>query len=484
MDRRINARQGVSHQFPARPGPLGAICFSLTLLLAAHQRAGAATITVDSTADDLSLGPNGTCTLREAIIAANTDAPVDGCAAGGGADTVVLPAGTYFLSIPVRSGTQDTPGTGDLDVAGYLTIEGAGADSTIIDAQQLSRVLDLGPGADGVIISNVTIRNGKADDSSDPTWGSYGGGILQRNGSLVLDHVVLASNTAGTGSGLAVAGGTVDVEASTLRENQGTSRGGALWTDDGSVTIDGSTFTGNQQYAYFCSGPATNPLCAYSGAAALVVAKGLVTVTSSSFHANHGSGAGAIEIGESTNPSGPLVAATTISNSELTENAADGIGGAVFNGGSLTMTDCTLTGNEAFLLGDSTWSVAGSALLTNGSADLERVTIAANGLTPGETSSVTVVAYGGLLSVTDSMVIDNGSGGVLVGPYFPISLSLKHSTIARNAAPGCTAISAYYGNAAAITIEDSTISDNTILDGDAPYEAGHAFGSTGPTHSI
>src|SRR5262245_66061947 len=53
------------------------------------------TITVNSTAQ--SPGIVGDCTLGEAIQAANTEAAVDGCNAGSGTDTIILPAGTYTL---------------------------------------------------------------------------------------------------------------------------------------------------------------------------------------------------------------------------------------------------------------------------------------------------------------------------------------------------------------------------------------------------
>ena len=56
-----------------------------------------ATITVNTTDDELNA--DGDCSLREAIQSANTDAVVDGCAGGTGADTVVVPAGTFTLSI-------------------------------------------------------------------------------------------------------------------------------------------------------------------------------------------------------------------------------------------------------------------------------------------------------------------------------------------------------------------------------------------------
>ena len=54
-------------------------------------------ISVTTTADEITA--NGACSFREAVVAANTDIAVDSCPAGSGADTIVLPAGTFTLSI-------------------------------------------------------------------------------------------------------------------------------------------------------------------------------------------------------------------------------------------------------------------------------------------------------------------------------------------------------------------------------------------------
>src|SRR3954451_11338058 len=61
------------------------------------QTALAASITVNTTADEYDTGAG--CSLREAIQAANTDAAFGGCAAGSGADTISVPAGTYTLTL-------------------------------------------------------------------------------------------------------------------------------------------------------------------------------------------------------------------------------------------------------------------------------------------------------------------------------------------------------------------------------------------------
>src|SRR3990170_1601758 len=75
---------------------------ALLLLLVLSQAAQATNITVNTTTDELNA--DGDCSLREAIQAVTTDTAIDACA------------------------------TGDLDITSDLTIYGAGAASTIIQA--------------------------------------------------------------------------------------------------------------------------------------------------------------------------------------------------------------------------------------------------------------------------------------------------------------------------------------------------------------
>src|SRR5262245_32343834 len=60
---------------------------------ALEDRVVPAVITVTSLVDDLSA--DGQVTLREAILAANTDSSVDGSVAGSGADTIEFAAGLF-----------------------------------------------------------------------------------------------------------------------------------------------------------------------------------------------------------------------------------------------------------------------------------------------------------------------------------------------------------------------------------------------------
>src|SRR5690554_1362449 len=63
----------------------------------------AATINVNTTVDELDFIPNGTCSLREAIVTVNEQRGigVGGCSVSGtlgNDDVIVLPAGTYQLT--------------------------------------------------------------------------------------------------------------------------------------------------------------------------------------------------------------------------------------------------------------------------------------------------------------------------------------------------------------------------------------------------
>jgi CSLREA domain-containing protein len=88
------------------------------------------------------------CSLREAIIAAN---------AAVGADTIIVPAGEYNLTI---DGTgEDFSATGDLDTRDDPTINGAGADQTGIHGPANDTVFHI-QSSNIVTISGLSIDNG------------------------------------------------------------------------------------------------------------------------------------------------------------------------------------------------------------------------------------------------------------------------------------------------------------------------------------
>ena len=153
--------------------------------------AAAVTFTVNDTADGVDAIPGdgtcataaGTCTLRAAIQEANANA---------GLDTIMVPGGTYLLTIAGQG--EDGAATGDLDIKDDLTITGAGADSTILDGNGIDRIFDIFNSASRVAISSLTIRNG------NPGSGSYGGG-LYNSSTLTLNRVIVTGNTAAVNGG-------------------------------------------------------------------------------------------------------------------------------------------------------------------------------------------------------------------------------------------------------------------------------------------
>jgi len=215
-----------------------------------------ATITVNTTADDNTV--NGNCTLREAIIAANTDTAVDACPAGSGDDVIDLSAGTYQLSIPGRS--ENAAATGDLDITDSLTIDGAGATSTIVDGGDLDRVFSIS-GVTSVTLSGVTIQNGGYERGGgiyslsgghltlvDSTITSNGislsdnGGGIYSTGTVTLNNSTVSGNLGNRGGGIYVEG-PLYVNNSTVAENESV-HGGGIYSS-AYVAISNSTITAN-----------------------------------------------------------------------------------------------------------------------------------------------------------------------------------------------------------------------------------------------
>ena len=134
--------------------------------------APAATISVTTTADGQS--PDGRCGLREAITSANHDAapfPGEGeCASGNGADAITIPIGTLERA---AFGADDDNLVGDLDVTSTITITGAGAALTTIDATNGDRVFDVQP-TGTLTLQGMTITGGRASDGVTPGLGSHG----------------------------------------------------------------------------------------------------------------------------------------------------------------------------------------------------------------------------------------------------------------------------------------------------------------------
>lgn len=216
----------------------------VALLFGAFPVHAAGTITVTTTAD--LIADDGQCSLREAVIAANTDTASGGCAAGSGADTIVfdssLPSPAAFV-LTLTGANEDASASGDLDLTGVLSIQGGDSSRIILDGNNADRVFDIRPGAT-VTISGVTIQNGNPGSAG-------GGGVIVSGGAprakLTLLNSVVTNNTAALGGGIYNAGNgaTAVVQDTQITANIAQTSGGGI-LNSGDLTLLNSTLAQNQ----------------------------------------------------------------------------------------------------------------------------------------------------------------------------------------------------------------------------------------------
>ncbi len=268
---------------------------------------------LDTVAVNLKTGKDasGHISLRSAIEAAN---------AHKGADTIVVPAGTYTLSI--AGANEDGDLTGDLDVSGPLTVKGSGAASTIVNGNHLDRVFQVLSGK--VSISGLTIEGGLVQGN--------GGGLLNSGGQVTLSKVTVSGNESdgapATGVGLPLPGNAAAQPAATPIGVVGglgsptPGEGGGIFNAAGSLTLINCTVGTNR--AVGAAG--TNG----AGGAAGVGASG----TAASIAGQNGSGGNGGAGGQGSDGEGGGIfnasgASLTIEGSSISQNVAQGGAGGV-----------------------------------------------------------------------------------------------------------------------------------------------------------
>ncbi len=208
------------------------------LLVAGASTARAETITVNSTLDrpdadlqdgvcDADLGTAGLqCTLRAAIQHANATA---------GTHVIVVPAGRYRLTI--RGSGENAGATGDLDITGNVSVQGAGASSTVIDcAKAKDRAFDVRSSAVATI-SGFTITRGTAPSSES------GGGIRDLGDVTVSDCVISKCRAGDDAGGFDIQSGSGTLERVWITKCRARDDGGAIDVDGGSLFLDSCTLS-------------------------------------------------------------------------------------------------------------------------------------------------------------------------------------------------------------------------------------------------
>jgi hypothetical protein len=220
----------------------GVLCFVAASAQAAHAEVFAVNSTADlpvaKLGEHVCISTADTCTLRAAVQEADID---------GGANTIIVPAGYYRLTIPpfpeAGFAGPSVASAGDLGIlGGTLTIIGAGARQTIIDGNHLDRVFSIFAPAT-VSISDMTITGGDATGGGTSKEIDMGGGVYN-TGTLTLNRVAVVGNNADGGGGVfSIPGSFITISNSLIAHNTAYEAGGIRF--DGGGELINSTVTDN-----------------------------------------------------------------------------------------------------------------------------------------------------------------------------------------------------------------------------------------------
>jgi CSLREA domain-containing protein len=336
-----------------------------------------ATVTVNTELDTVDFN-DGLTSLREAIFATNLVAgpdTIDFDFAHDGPATIVL--------------TQ-----GELRITDHLTINGASAELLTIDASgndptpdenngDGTRLLNIDDGDTAALIdvrvSGVTLTGG---DTSGP-----GGAIRTRENLTILSSVITGNNTRGLpgtgGGGVSSGVGHLNIVGSTISHNSARSSGGGINGISGKITLSHSNIHANQtrisggglHFSYtevnVLDSSVSGNYAEIGVGGGIASDRGSLLIRFSHVSENTVGGLGLATGGGISNGNTPMMIAgssitnnsaargagiwnvardeiSTISNSTISGNDANGAGGGIYNrSGQLVVQFSTITGNTA-----------------------------------------------------------------------------------------------------------------------------------------
>ncbi|WP_300009130.1 right-handed parallel beta-helix repeat-containing protein [Pseudonocardia sp.] len=416
---------------PAVLGGLAVVVAVVVTVFLATSAALAASHLVNSTNDAPDQNPGdgicasavGECTLRAAIQEANATIA---------ADQVVVPAGTYVLSVPPAG--ANLAESGDLDVLRPVTISGAGRAATVIDAAGIDRVLETHGTAGNVSITGLTLTAGATSQT--------GGGLL--NGSVgtvrLTDVAVTTATATEAGGGIATGGetgpGRLELVDSVVAGNATEAEGGGVHVGSGSLTLTRTEVSGNS-------------------------ARG---------------GGGVYNAGEVSATGVP--SRVTLDGATVTGNTALASGGGVANDGEgqLTVLNSTFSGNTAHADGGAIHSAAKGSFSITGGTVAENLANGEGGgaYTAGERAATVDgvefrdnVAGGTVIDETGAQVTGDGGGGGIATGGGPITI--RDATFDANTAVG-EGGGLLLGNLGSVQISDTVVRDNRSESGGGGIE--------------
>ncbi len=404
------------------------IFFALTfaLIMALWPRlAYAGDITVDGSS----------CTLPNAISAANTNSTVGGCSIIGtpGTETLHLTASTYALAVNgsyASNGPNATPSiTTNIiissTVVGGSTVERSGGNDT-----RLFHVAAAG----NLTLRGVTVQKGKV---SSP---NHGGGLYNA-GKVALFESEFLSNTGHRGGGIYNTG-AITLTGVLIYNNIATEHGAGLYNNNNGRTavfsdtqVISNTATNNGGGIYNNTSNSIITITnsevisnnAVSGAGILNSTGSFVYATGSEIRRNKASGSG----GGLQNNAGTMhltsmqvisnsagsdgggfynnnTGTVTITNTQVISNEAISSGGGIFNGNIVRVVDSDVSQNKAGQDGGGLYNTAGTSTIVNTSFIGNRA---------GTGGAISSNVNGTKVILSDSEIIENSANGRGGGIY-------------------------------------------------------------------
>ena len=379
---------------------------------------------------EVSIAPNGKCSLIEAINNANdtTDGVANkpghsDCAAGnpGGADVIQLPAGGLFNTNKVDNydyGYSALP-----IITSKITVEGNGSTIARTGNKDMRFITAVSYNEDiaDLTLNNLTLKNGK-------NLYDNGGAIYAYQGTLTLNNCTITGNEAGgNGGGIFAFYTELTINKSNINDNKSYG-GGGIYAGYESVTMIDSTLSGNDATgsagggAYFntailnITNVAVEGNKAYSGSGLMINYSQLMITDSVIFNnvgEDYGYGGG-LSLNDSTG---------TLNRVSITGNEAYEGGGIFTYYGTLSVVNSTLSGNAA--------TSGGGIYVERGTLSVVNSTLSGNEATDGGGLGVA-----GTATMVNSTVSGNtagaSGGGVNVVDG---TLTMQRSLVAGNTAP-------------------------------------------------
>ena len=297
----------------------------------------AAQITVDSNSDSATDG----CTLRSAILAANSNTMTNGCQAGdNNSDTIVFADGVSGQTITLSGTALPTV------AAGSTLVIGSGDDDNVtIDANSMSRILT---NQGNLTLNGLNLVNGQTAGGAASADDRSGGAILNDDGGLLtVNGGSMRDNTADRAGGAIEDASSTDMDDDDSDDDAG---------DNVRVTLNDVDFSGNDAGA--------NP---GNGGVLHVTGTGDIAVNGGTFDSNSATEGGALWNNQGTT----RVVNATFSNNQTDGAAADNGGGAIYvEAGSVEVEDSRFVNNTAGDDDDETSSASGGAILANANTEL------------------------------------------------------------------------------------------------------------------